>query len=89
MTMNNIVKQCPVCRRPSAPNHRADDLRCGPCHNFGLLEFTKYGNLVIQSEFYEWLKKTAQELHEVNNMESYMDWLRDLHIVHNEKSNGN
>ncbi len=72
------MTNCPVCGRPSAPNAAASDPRCGPCHNFGVVGFDKYGSLLTKVDFNTWHKDTVQEIDQADNMATYQHWLNAL-----------
>lgn len=77
---------CPVCSLPSAPN-ATTDLRCGPCHNFGITGFSKYGSALLQVSFNTWIDDQIEALKKANNLDSYRFWLRALRMAHDRKVN--
>jgi hypothetical protein len=68
---------CPVCGLPSAPNARSHDKRCGPCHNFGLVERGRY-SVTIKRGFNSWKQELVAELIDVDNLDTYAHWLEAL-----------
>jgi hypothetical protein len=80
--------KCPVCGNHSAWNASKDDLRCGPCHNFRVVGFTKYGALQIEVDFEEWADRTVSEIQAANNLETFRPWLHALKLAHAKKESG-
>lgn len=72
---------CPICSRPSAINSTERDLRCGPCHNFGVVSVKDHA-IVIRHDLGTWLESTTKEIESVDNMETYENWLKGLKDIY-------
>lgn len=77
---------CPICGMPSAWNAPESDQRCGPCYNFRVEGFTKYGAILVREDFDVWIKKTAEEIWAANNMKTYARWLDALRVAMENKA---
>jgi hypothetical protein len=70
-------RTCPHCGRPSAPNARPSDHRCGPCHNFGVEGVGPDGTLLVRA--FDWLKNTRRDCEAAGTYDqAYRRWLQAL-----------